>query len=100
MSDDDKYPSRAIEERRKSGISLLPIHDGDDLYECHICGSVVSKWRTHVLWHEAQEPKAVRGEGLTIKHMRHYSHCNCLGGASECCDPNCECHQPKEVVND
>lgn len=38
-----------------------------------------------------------RGENLTAKHMRHYNHCNCLDDASECCDPNCECHQVREI---
>lgn len=39
------------------------------------------------------------GENLTAKHMKHYRHCNCLGDADECCDPNCECHQLKENSN-
>lgn len=56
MSDEKyKYPSQEYAEMRESGIHLL--HDGDELYECDTCGSVVSNWRTHVLWHKAQEGK-------------------------------------------
>lgn len=101
MSDDKyKYPSQEYAEMRESGIHLLCVHDGDELYECDTCGSVVPNWRTHVLWHKAQGPTEVRGENLTAKHMKHSCGCNCLNYADECCDPNCECHQSKVKNSD
>lgn len=62
MSDNYHHPSQEYAEMRESGIYLLLVADGEQLYGCHICGSVVSKWRTHALSHEVQEAKAVRGE--------------------------------------
>ena len=54
VTDEYKYPSQEYAEMRESGIYLLLEVDGEQLYGCHICGSVISKWRTHVLSHGVQ----------------------------------------------
>lgn len=30
---------------------------------------------------------------ISMAHQLHYTYCNCLGDAAECCDEGCPCHK-------
>lgn len=63
---------------------------------CQRCNRSASpvQWPCAVLLVVDPEPAAVTEADLvTMRHMHHSRMCNCLGEASECCNPHCGCHE-------